>query len=219
MVSAPIAVFLTWWGDCLEDACPSARASIEAAYAFDFAWWLAFPVLAFFAYRGWRPAAIGLLVIAVVLDLQVVAAIRRRSRLLVVRADTAGRRAARRSAGVSASAMRPGVRRPADALRDRRARPRSAGPGDRRRGDRAAGGPRRRRRRRPGTAVVMAVSLFVIASRPTRTATVAARPPPPGPPRSGADGHSRARRRPLHSRPCAGSARRPSRSPSPSSAR
>jgi hypothetical protein len=42
---------------------------------FDFAAWLVLPAIAFGAYRGWRPAAVGLLVIAIVLVGQVVAAI------------------------------------------------------------------------------------------------------------------------------------------------
>ncbi len=75
MVSVPIAIFLTWWGDCFEDTCPSASDLDRAVYMFDFAAWLVLPAIAFGAYRGWRPAAVGLLVIAIVLVGQVVAAI------------------------------------------------------------------------------------------------------------------------------------------------
>ena len=71
----PVAVFLTWWGDCLEEPCPLPTALDQAIYAFDVLWWLAFPFLAFFAYRGRRWGWIALLVIAVILDLQVFAAL------------------------------------------------------------------------------------------------------------------------------------------------
>jgi hypothetical protein len=71
----PVAVFLTWWGDCLEEPCPLPTALDQAIYAFDVLWWLAFPFLAFFAYRGRRWGWIALLVVAVVLDLQVIAAL------------------------------------------------------------------------------------------------------------------------------------------------
>lgn len=72
---APVAVFLTWWGDCLEEPCPVPTALDQAIYAFDVLWWLAFPILAFFAYRGRRWGWIALLVIAAVLDVQVLAAL------------------------------------------------------------------------------------------------------------------------------------------------
>ena len=72
---APIAVFLTWWDDCADVSCQVPTAVEQAAYALDFLWWLAFPVIAWFAYRGRQWAWAGLLVIAVILDLQVVAAI------------------------------------------------------------------------------------------------------------------------------------------------
>jgi hypothetical protein len=75
MVSAPVAIFLTWWGDCFEEVCPSASDLERAAYMFDFAAWLILPALAFGAYRGWRLAAVGLLAIALGLVGQVVAAI------------------------------------------------------------------------------------------------------------------------------------------------
>jgi hypothetical protein len=75
MVSVPVAIFLTWWGDCLQDTCPSASGIDRAAYLFDFAAWLILPALAFGAYRGWRPAAVALLAIGLAVAAQVVAAI------------------------------------------------------------------------------------------------------------------------------------------------
>ena len=69
------SVFLTWWGDCDVDPCTVPGPVDQAAYAFDVLWWLAFPILAFFAYGGRRWAWVGLLVIAVVLDLQLLAAV------------------------------------------------------------------------------------------------------------------------------------------------
>ncbi len=74
-VSLPIAIFLTWWGDCFEDACPSASDLDRAVYLVDFVAWLVIPALAFGAYRGWRFAAGGLVGIGIALVAQVVAAI------------------------------------------------------------------------------------------------------------------------------------------------
>ena len=71
----PLAVFLTWFGDCLEEPCPVPGPVDQAAYVFDVIWWLAFPLLAFFAYRARRWAWASLLFIAIVLDLQLLAAI------------------------------------------------------------------------------------------------------------------------------------------------
>jgi hypothetical protein len=71
----PVAVFFTWWSDCLEEPCPVPTGLDQAIYAFDVLWWLAFPVLAFFAFRGQRLAWIALLVVGVVLDVQVLAAL------------------------------------------------------------------------------------------------------------------------------------------------
>jgi hypothetical protein len=75
MVSLPVAIFLTWWGDCFEETCPSASDLDRAAYLFDFVTWLVLPALAFGVYRGWRPAGVMLLAIGLVLAAQVVAAI------------------------------------------------------------------------------------------------------------------------------------------------
>ncbi len=74
-VSLPIAIFLTWWGDCFEDACPSASDLDRTIYLVDFVAWLVIPALAFGAYRGWRFAAGGLVAIGIALAAQVVAAI------------------------------------------------------------------------------------------------------------------------------------------------
>jgi hypothetical protein len=75
MVSVPVAIFLTWWGDCFQETCPSASNIDRAAYLLDFVAWLVLPALAFGAYRGWRPAAIGLLAVGVVIAAQTAAAI------------------------------------------------------------------------------------------------------------------------------------------------
>jgi len=75
MVSVPVAIFLTWWGDCFEETCPSASDLDRAAYLLDFVAWLVLPLLAFGAYRSWRPAAIGLVVVGLIVAAQVVAAI------------------------------------------------------------------------------------------------------------------------------------------------
>ena len=74
-VSLPIAIFLTWWGDCFEDACSSASDLDRTVYLVDFVAWLVIPALAFGAYRGWRFAAGGLVAIGIALAAQVVAAI------------------------------------------------------------------------------------------------------------------------------------------------
>ena len=72
-------MFLTWFGDCLEEPCPLPGPVDQAAYVFDVIWWLAFPVLAFFAYRSRRWAWASLLFVAIVLDLQVRRGDRRRA--------------------------------------------------------------------------------------------------------------------------------------------
>lgn len=72
---APIAIFLTWWGDCELDPCAVPGPLDQAAYAFDVVWWLLFPVVAYFAYRGRRGAWIAMLVAALVLDLQLLASL------------------------------------------------------------------------------------------------------------------------------------------------
>jgi hypothetical protein len=73
LVTAPVAIFLTWWGDCFEEVCPSASGLDRAVYTLDFAAILIIPALAFGAYRGWRPAAIALIVAGMVVVAQVVA--------------------------------------------------------------------------------------------------------------------------------------------------
>jgi hypothetical protein len=73
LVTTPVAVFLTWWGDCFEEICPSAGAIDRAAYVFDFAAILVLPAIGFGAYRGWRPAAVALIVSGLLVVAQVVA--------------------------------------------------------------------------------------------------------------------------------------------------
>ncbi len=73
LVTTPVAVFLTWWGDCFEEVCPSATAIDRAAYVFDFAAILVLPAIGFGAYRGWRPAAVALIVTGLLVVAQVVA--------------------------------------------------------------------------------------------------------------------------------------------------
>jgi len=75
LVLGPLAVFITWYGDCVTDPCPGPGAIDELGYVFDVLWWIAFPALVWFAYRGARWAWIALLAIAIVLDLQIVAAV------------------------------------------------------------------------------------------------------------------------------------------------
>jgi hypothetical protein len=69
LLVGPLAVFLTWFGDCLRDPCPVASDVDRAIYTADLFIWLTLPALAFLAYRDWRPAsgaiaAIGLLIVA-----------------------------------------------------------------------------------------------------------------------------------------------------------
>jgi hypothetical protein len=73
LLLGPLAVFLTWYGDCLAEPCQVPGALDEAAYVFDVLWWIAFPALAYLGYRGLRWAWVALLAVAVVLDLQIVA--------------------------------------------------------------------------------------------------------------------------------------------------
>jgi hypothetical protein len=72
---APLAVFLTWWGDCDIEPCTVPGSLEQAAYGFDVLWWLVFPFLAWFAYHGRRWAWIALLAIAIVVLVQLAAAI------------------------------------------------------------------------------------------------------------------------------------------------
>lgn len=75
VVAVPLAIFLTWFGDCFEASCPAASEIERVVYLFDLGAWLVLPALAFGAYRGWRPASIGLVGIGLVLAGQVVAAV------------------------------------------------------------------------------------------------------------------------------------------------
>ena len=73
VITGPIALVITWFGDCAIDACPVATDVDRAVYTFDVLAWLAFPVLAFLAYRGRRWASAGILAIGVAITAQAVA--------------------------------------------------------------------------------------------------------------------------------------------------
>jgi hypothetical protein len=65
----PVAVFLTWFGDCAREPCPVASQLDRTIYTADLLAWLALPGLAWLAHRGWRLAAaaivaIGLAIVA-----------------------------------------------------------------------------------------------------------------------------------------------------------
>ena len=75
VVALPLAIFLTWFGDCFEETCPAASEAERLVYLFDFGAWLVLPALAFGAYRGWRPASVALVALGLALAAQVVAAI------------------------------------------------------------------------------------------------------------------------------------------------
>ena len=72
-ITGPIALVITWFADCAIDACPVATDLDRAVYSFDVIAWLAFPVLAFLAYRGRRWASGGILAIGVAITAQAVA--------------------------------------------------------------------------------------------------------------------------------------------------
>ena len=71
----PMAVFLTWFGDCLRDPCPIASEIDRTVYFADLLAWLALPALAFLAYRGWRPASGAIAVIGLAIVAQGLASI------------------------------------------------------------------------------------------------------------------------------------------------
>jgi hypothetical protein len=75
VVALPLAIFLTWFGDCFEETCAAASEAERLVYLFDFGAWLVLPALAFGAYRGWRPASLALVGVGLALAGQVVAAI------------------------------------------------------------------------------------------------------------------------------------------------
>jgi hypothetical protein len=56
-VAGPIALFLTWYGDCFSESCPVASGFDRTVYLLDLVSWVAFPVLAFAVYAGRRVAA------------------------------------------------------------------------------------------------------------------------------------------------------------------
>lgn len=70
----PLAVFITWYGDCLSEPCDVPGTLDQVAYAFDLLWWLSFPALLYFAYRRRQWAWAALVTSAIVLDIQLVAA-------------------------------------------------------------------------------------------------------------------------------------------------
>jgi hypothetical protein len=52
----PLAVFLTWFGDCVGESCPVASELDRTIYTADLLFWLALPAVAFLAHRA-RPVA------------------------------------------------------------------------------------------------------------------------------------------------------------------
>ena len=75
LLVGPLAVFLTWFGDCLREPCPVASDVDRAIYTADLLAWLALPALAFVAYRGWRPASGAIAVIGLAIVAQGLASI------------------------------------------------------------------------------------------------------------------------------------------------
>jgi len=74
-IVGPLAVFLTWFGDCIREPCPVASDIDRAIYTADLIAWIAFPALAFAAYRGWRPASFAILAVGVAILAQGIASI------------------------------------------------------------------------------------------------------------------------------------------------
>ena len=74
-LAGPVALFLTWWGDCSSRVCAVPTDLDRAVYGFDLAAFLLFPAIAFLAYRGWRPASVALVIIGCVVLGQVVASL------------------------------------------------------------------------------------------------------------------------------------------------
>lgn len=75
LLLGPLALFLTWFGDCSREPCPVASDLDRAIYTADLIAWLALPALALVAYRGWRPASGAIVVIGAVIVAQGVASI------------------------------------------------------------------------------------------------------------------------------------------------
>jgi hypothetical protein len=74
-IVGPLAVFLTWFGDCVREPCPVASDLDRAIYTADLVAWVAFPVLAFAAYRGWRPASYAIVAVGIAILAQGIASI------------------------------------------------------------------------------------------------------------------------------------------------
>jgi len=74
-IAGPVALFLTWWGDCLSESCPVASDLDRTVYLFDLISWLAFPAIAFVAYRGKRLGSAALVLIGLAVTAQAVAAL------------------------------------------------------------------------------------------------------------------------------------------------
>jgi hypothetical protein len=72
-LTGPLALAITWFGDCAIDECPVATDIDRAIYLLDVVAWLAFPVLAFLAYRGRRPASVAIVAIGAFIAAQSVA--------------------------------------------------------------------------------------------------------------------------------------------------
>jgi hypothetical protein len=73
LFTGPIALVITWFGDCAIDDCPVATDLDRAIYVIDIVAWLAFPVLAYLAYRGWRRASWAIVAIGGFIAAQAVA--------------------------------------------------------------------------------------------------------------------------------------------------
>jgi hypothetical protein len=74
-IAGPVALFLTWWGDCLSESCPIPSDFERTVYLFDLVSWLAFPAIAFVAYRGMRLGSVALVLIGLAIIAQAVAAL------------------------------------------------------------------------------------------------------------------------------------------------
>lgn len=72
-MTGPIALVLTWFGDCAIDDCPVATNLDRSIYVLDVVAWVAFPALAYLAYRGWRPASAAIVAIGGLIAAQALA--------------------------------------------------------------------------------------------------------------------------------------------------
>lgn len=71
----PLALFLTWFGDCFRTTCPVATDFDRTIYTADLIAWIVLPALMVLSYRGSRVAAAGAAVIGVGILLQAVASV------------------------------------------------------------------------------------------------------------------------------------------------